>query len=53
MSQTSELLYVRQQREYFLLFIDLFLFIDERERERERGREKHKFVVPLIYAFIG
>ena len=34
-----------------------FFFTDfreqERERERERETDRHRFVVPLIYAFIG
>ena len=30
-----------------------FIFFIEREREKEGGGERERFVVPLIYAFIG
>lgn len=35
---------------YYVLFV--CLFIDFREK-KERERKKHRFVVGLIYAFIG
>ena len=33
-------------------FFSQFLYIDFRDRKGEREKAKHRFVVPLIYAFV-
>ena len=49
-------LFLESQLHFLHLHSCVFLKIDFRERgkerEREGQREKHRFVVPLIYAFI-
>ena len=38
---------------FYSYFLILFIDFLESERKGEGEREKHRFVVPLIYPFIG